>query len=103
PAAPAANGDSDRARAATRAARWVNSFMVMGFVSKGGLEGSGVRGWRGGTGQRVLARERQGLAQHVTLADVVGKDQHELGGQHVGLLVAQVALARDQFFVEAVG
>ena len=53
--------------------------------------------------QRVVARQRDGLAQHRAVADVVGQDQHQLGRQHLGLLVAQAALAFDQLVVEGVG
>ena len=53
--------------------------------------------------QRVVARQRHGLAQHRAVAHVVGQDQHQLGGQHLGLRVAQAALAVDQLAVEVVG
>ena len=45
-------------------------------------------------------RGGQGLSQHAQVAHVVGQNQHQLGGQHLGLCIAQAALAVDQFAVE---
>ena len=52
---------------------------------------------------RVIAGQIQRLAQDLAVANVVGQNQDQLGQQQVGLLVAEVALAGNEFLIKPIG
>ena len=63
------------------------------------------RAGRRATSNRLIltfACQRDGLAQHVQVADVVGQQQQQAGLQQLALLVAEAAVGGDQRVVSLV-